>query len=251
MNSRELDGKAAIVTGSARNLGRAIAIGLAEAGAAVVINARHSDVAARAVAAEIEAAGGAALVHLADVTDEDAVTHMVETAVATFGRLDILVSNVSHRIARPVTEITLDAWHDVVGSTLDGAFLCARAAIPHLEKSGAGAIVTIGGVSGHAAVANRTAVAAAKAGLAGFTGSLGAELASKGVTVNCVAPGHLERASAPGEMSEHFRIRPIPVGRGGTAEEAAAMVRFLCGPQARYITGQVIHVNGGWHSTIA
>ena len=243
----ELAGRAAIVTGSVKNMGRAIAIALGEAGASVLINGRTSIEAARTVAGEVERAGGHAVVHMADVTDEDLVAGMVARAADAFGRLDILVNNVSNRIAKPVPEITLDDWRGVIASTLDGAFLCTRAALPLLEASDRAAIVNIGGVSGHAGVAKRTAVAAAKAGLVGLTGSLAAEFAARDITVNCVTPGHFEHPGEPGRMSDHFRIRPVPLGRAGEPEDVAAMVRMLCGPRGRYITGQTIHLNGGWH----
>lgn len=246
-NTRELDGAAAIVTGSAKNMGRMIALTLAGAGASVLINARTSSDAAEAVAAEIEAAGGRAVVHMADVTDPAQVATMVAAAPDAFGRLDILVNNVSNRIAKPVTDISIEEWRGVIASALDGAFLCTKAAIPHLAASDRAAIVNIGGVSGHAGVANRTAVAAAKAGLVGLTGSLAAELAARDITVNCVAPGHIEHGGEPGRMSAHFRERPIPLGRAGAPDDIAAMVRLLCGPRGRYITGQTIHINGGWH----
>ncbi len=246
-DARELEGRAAIVTGSVKNMGRAIAIALGEAGASVLINGRTSTEAAETVAGEVERAGCRAVVHMADVTDEEQVAGMVTRTVDAFGRLDILVNNVSNRIAKPVPEIALDDWRGVIASTLDGAFLCTRAALPHLEASDRAAIVNIGGVSGHAGVANRTAVAAAKAGLVGLTGSLAAEFASRDITVNCVAPGHFEHEGEPGRMSAHFRERPIPLGRAGDPQDVAAMVRMLCGPRGRNVTGQTIHLNGGWH----
>jgi len=244
-SAKELAGTAAIVTGSTANMGRTIALTLAEAGAAVLINSRTSAAAAKAVAGEIEAAGGRAIVHLADVTDPDQVAGMIAAVVGAFGRLDILVNNVSHRLAQPLAETALAEWRDVLSSTLDSAFLCCKAALPHLVASGRGAIVNIGGASGHAGVANRTAVAAAKTGLAGLTGALAAEYAARNVTVNCVAPGHIEHVGAPGRISQHYRDRPIPMGRAGRPEDIAAMVRHLSGPNGRYITGQTIHVNGG------
>jgi 3-oxoacyl-[acyl-carrier protein] reductase len=245
--ARDLEGRAAIVTGSAKNMGRTIAIALGRAGASVLINGRTSIDAAKNVAQEVVGAGVRAVVHMADVTDEGQVAGMIARAVDEFGRLDILVNNVSNRIAKPVAEITLEEWRGVIASALDGAFLCTRAALPHLEASDRAAIVNIGGVSGHAGVANRTAVAAAKAGLVGLTGSLAAEFADRDITVNCVAPGHFEHAGEPGRMSDHFRERPIPLGRVGEPEDIAAMVGLLCGPRGRYITGQTMHINGGWH----
>ena len=246
-NDRPLAGRSAIVTGSVKNMGRTIAIGLGEAGASVLINGRTSIDDAETVAEEVVRAGGRAVVHMADVTDEDQVAGMVTGAVDAFGRLDILVNNVSNRIAKPLAEIALDEWRGVIASALDSAFLCTRSALPHLESSDQASIVNIGGVSGHAGVANRTAVAAAKAGLVGLTGSLAAELADRDITVNCIAPGHVEHAEELGRMSEHFRIRPIPLGRAGRPEDIAAMVCLLAGPNGRYITGQTIHINGGWH----
>lgn len=244
---RELDGAVAVVTGSVRNMGHTIAVTLGRAGASVVVNGRTSVEAAETVAAEVEAAGGKAVVHMADVTDEGAAGGLIDAAVKAFGGLDILVNNVSSRLAKPMTEISLAEWHSVIASTLDGAFLCSRAAIPHLAKSGRGTIVNIGGVSGHGGVANRTVVATAKAGLAGMTGALARELAPDDITVNCVAPGHIEHEGEPGRISQHFIERPIPLGRAGAPEDIAEMVKLLCGPRGRYITGQTIHINGGWH----
>ncbi len=202
------------------------------------------------MASEVRARGGKAVVHLADVSRPDGAAGLIEAAVAAFGRLDILVNNISNRVAKPLGETSFEDWRDVHASTLDAAFLCSKAALPHLVRHGVGAIVNIGGVSGHAGVKNRSAVAAAKAGLAGLTGALAVELAPQGVTVNCIAPGHLDRATEPGGMSAHFREKPIPVGRGGTAEEVASMVRHLVGPQGRYITGETIHMNGAWYVSI-
>lgn len=245
-----LNGAGAIVTGSARNIGREIALSLAGAGASVVINARTSADAAQGVADEINNSGGNAIVHMADVTDPDQAAGLIEAAVAGFGRLDILVNNVAQRIAVPIVETSFEEWRNVIAGTLDAAFLCCKAAVPHLAVHGRGAIVNIGGVSGHAGVANRSAVAAAKAGLAGMTGSLGVELAPRGITVNCVSPGYID-THRDGHVPAHFQQKPVPAGRMGAANEVASMVRFLCGPEGRYVTGQTIHVAGGWHISIS
>ncbi len=245
-----LDGAAAIVTGSAQNIGRAIALSLAAAGTSVVINARTSKDAAHGVAEEITKSGGKAIVHMADVTDPDQVAGLVDAAVTGFGRLDILVNNVAARIASPIVDTSFEDWRNVIAGTLDAAFLCTRAAVPHLAVHGQGAIVNIGGVSGHAGVANRSAVAAAKAGLAGMTGSLGIELAPQGITVNCVSPGYID-THRDGHVPMHFQQKPVPAGRMGARDEVASMVRFLCGPEGRYVTGQTIHVAGGWHISIS
>ncbi len=245
-----LNGAVAIVTGSAQNIGRAIALSLAAAGAGIVINARTSKDAAQGVADEINEAGGKAIVHMADVSNPDQVDGLINASIENFGRLDILVNNVALRMAAPITETSYEEWRNVISNTLDSAFLCSRAAVPHLAVHGQGAIVNIGGVSGHAGVANRSAVAAAKAGLAGMTGSLGIELAPLGITVNCVSPGYID-THRDGHVPVHFQQKPVPAGRKGGVDEVAAMVRFLCGPDGRYVTGQTIHVAGGWHISIS
>jgi len=245
-NAKELAGRVAIVTGSSRNIGRATALALSKGGAAVVVNSRRSEADAKAVAAEIQAAGGQATVHMADVSDEGAVAGLIEAAVKTFGRLDILVNNVAERRDGPITETSLADFRAVIASALESTFLCSRAAVPHLIKSGQGAIINLGGVSAHAAVDNRCAVVASKAGVNGLTRALASELAPHAITVNCVSPGYIAtRRDAP--IPKHFRERPVPLGHPGTPDDIAAMVRHLAGPGGRYVTGQVIQVNGGWY----
>ena len=251
MSRRELESKVAIVTGSVRGIGRAIALAFADAGASVTVNGRRSAEAANEIASEIEAAGGRARVHLADVSDPDQARGLIEETVAAFGRLDILVNNVSHRIAKPVAETTYQEWRDVQANTVDSAFLCIRQAAPHLIAAGGGSIVNIGGVSGHRGVRNRCAVAAAKAGLAGMSAALAVELAPHNVNVNCVSPGSIDNYEIAGHLPAHFRENPIPMGRMGTVQEIAAMVRHLCGPDGRFVAGQTIHVCGAWNVSIA
>ncbi|HEV3394827.1 MAG TPA: SDR family NAD(P)-dependent oxidoreductase, partial [Xanthobacteraceae bacterium] len=161
---KELDGRVAIVTGAARNIGRAIACELAAAGAAVVINARASGAEAEAAAGEIAAAGGRAFVCVADVTDEAAVGRMVAAVVARFGRIDILVNNAAVRREQPLAEITLGEWREILAIILDGAFICAKACLPQLAASGAGTIVNIGGLTAHLGAGRRAHVVTAKAG---------------------------------------------------------------------------------------
>jgi 3-oxoacyl-[acyl-carrier protein] reductase len=248
--SDELAGRAAIVTGSARNIGRAIALDLAAGGASVLINARQSRDEAEAVVAEITGGGGTALVHMADVTIPDQAAAMVAAAASAFGRLDILVNNVSRRGQSPLGEMSFELWRAVLAGTLDAAFLCTKAALPHLKQSGAAAIINIGGVAGHAGFPERAHVAAGKAGLAGMTGALAPELAAFGITVNCVVPAMINTDRGGGEIPPYYATRPIPMGRTGEPEEVAAFVRFLSGPGARFISGQSLHVNGAWHVTI-
>ncbi|MDB5973957.1 MAG: short-chain dehydrogenase [Nevskia sp.] len=243
----ELAGRVAIVTGAARNIGRAIVLGLARAGAYVVINARSSAEEAAAVAREVEGLGGKALVHLADVGDPAGAQGLIDAAVQRFGRIDLLVNNAAIRRETPFAELSWQEWREVCSVILDGAFLCSRAALPHLRKSGAGAIVNIGGMSAYAGSADRAHVIAAKAGIGGLTRALAHDLGPDGITVNCVSPGLIDtvRGHATGGTPAHHAARKTLLGRRGEAGEIAAVVKFLCGPGARYITGQTLHANGG------
>ena len=244
-NAGELAGKVLIVTGAARNIGRAIAAELAAAGAAVVVNALSSRAEAEETVAAIAAQGGAAMLHLADVTDRAQVAAMVEAAIGRFGRIDGLVNNAAVRMQTPFGEIADAQWRHVLSVVLDGAFLCSQACLPHLIRCGAGSIVNIGGETGHTCAVGRAHVVAAKAGLAGLTRAMAHDLAPHGITVNCVVPGSIatRREVSAGELP-HRRVLPL-LGRRGEPFEVAAMVRMLCGPGARYITGQSVHVNGG------
>jgi 3-oxoacyl-[acyl-carrier protein] reductase len=243
MASTELAGRVAIVTGSSRNIGRAIALELAAAGAAVVVNGRRSAADAEAVADEIRKGGGRAAAKIADVADPDGAAALVESAIDSFGRLDILVNNAAIRRETPLADLDYREWREIVGIILDGAFLCSRTALPHLIAAGSGAIVNIGGLAAHTGASNRAHVIAAKAGLAGLTRALAHDLSPYGVTVNCVAPGLID--TVRDKQPAHHAVHKPLAGRLGKPREIAALVRFLCGPDGRYITGQTIHANGG------
>ena len=246
MANSELTGKVAIVTGAGRNIGRAIALALADCGASVVVNARSNHAEAEAVAREIEALGGKALVHIGDVADAASVQAMADAAVHRFGRIDILVNNAALRREKPFGEMSYAEWREVLDVTLDGAFHCVKACLPSLRKSGAGTIVNIGGLSAHTGAKDRAHVVTAKAGLVGFTRALACDLASDGITVNCVVPGLIgtPRPRDKPEPAHHLTHQTI-TGKRGKPEDIAATVRFLCGEGARYINGQAIHANGG------
>jgi 3-oxoacyl-[acyl-carrier protein] reductase len=240
---KELAGKVALVTGASRNIGRAIALDLAAGGAAVVVNTRRSREAAEAVVHEIEASGGRAMVLIADVTDEAAVKAMVDQAVARFGRLDILVNNAAVRPAQKIEAMSLADFRAVIGLILEAPFLCVKAALPHLRRGGEGAIVSIGGMTGHVGATDRVHVAAGKSGLVGLTKGFARELAGDGITANCVVPGLIDTART--HTPSAHAAQPSLLGRPGRTAEIAAMVRYLCGPAGRFVTGQAIHVNGG------
>jgi 3-oxoacyl-[acyl-carrier protein] reductase len=233
----------AIVTGAGRNIGRAMALELAAGGAAVVVNTRQNLAQAEGVAREIEGAGGQALAVAADVADAAAVARMAEAAVARFGRIDYLINNAALRAEHPLAEMTHAEWRRVLDVILDGAFHCVKACLPQLKRSGAGAIVNIGGLSGHTGAKDRLHVVTAKSGLVGMTRALAHEFADDRVTVNLVVPGLIgtPRAKEP----HHHGLHHTLFGEQGKVEDIAAIVRFLCGPGARYINGQTIHLSGG------
>jgi 3-oxoacyl-[acyl-carrier protein] reductase len=220
---------------------------LAADGAAIVVNALQDRDAADAVAKEIEAAGGRAHVHMADVTKEDEATALAQAAVDAFGRLDILVCNAAIRRQQPFLEIPFEEWKEVLAVDLDGPFLCARAAIPHMLEAGGGRVITIGGSTLHILTPERAHVSAAKMGLLGLTRTIAIEFGDRGITANCVAPGHMDTVRGPsaGKRSSGGLDRPIK--RLGRMDEIAAMVRHLCRPEGAYITGQCLHVNGGMY----
>jgi 3-oxoacyl-[acyl-carrier protein] reductase len=242
-----LQGRVAIVTGSARNIGRAIALDLAKNGAALVVNAQKSAEDAQATADAIIAAGGRAVVQLADVTQPAGAQSLVDAALKAFGRLDCLVNNAAVRRETPFAALSFEEWREVNAIIMDGAFLMAKAALPALQKSDCASIINIGGMSAHTGAANRAHVVAAKAGLVGLTRALAHDLAGDGITVNCVVPGMIDtkRGGSSAVAPTHHAQHMPPVGRRGKPEEIAALVRFLASPQARYITGQSIHANGG------
>ena len=246
--NKELAGYVAIVTGGSGVRGRDIALALADAGADVLVNARSSARAAEAVVKEIEDKGGRAIAHLADISSPEQVEGMVEAAVGGFGGLDILVNSVGANARGSIDELTFEDWRRGISTVLDGAFLCAKSSVPHLSRQGRGSIINIGSSSAHTGSPDHCVTAAAKMGLAGLTGSLAVELAPKGITVNCIALGYIERPE--GTRGTHFGNRSIPMGRGGTPKEFTGIIRMLCGPEGRYITGQTIHVNGGWYVSV-
>jgi len=243
--SKELAGKVALVTGAGRNIGRATALALADAGAAVAVNTRKSREDAEKVVQEIRAAGGQAEVFMADIADGAAVRAMVDGIVKRFGRVDFLVLNASVRSEKPFTEMTYEEWRVPLSITLDGAFYLAKACIPEMIKAGGGSIVTLGGMVSLSGAARRVHGSVAKHGLVGLTRGLARELAPQGIRANCVAPGTMNTLRAADRSGRPDPAKAIPIGRMGEAEEIATTVRFLCGPGASYITGQTIHVNGG------
>ena len=242
----DLANRVALVTGSARNIGRAITLRLAGAGAAVVVTTLQSADAAESVAREVRAGGGRAIVKLADVTDPAQAAGLVATAIDAFGRLDILVNNAAVRHETDLATATYADYRAVVSVILDGAFLMTQAAMPHLIRSDCASVVNIGGMTAHVGAPRRVPLLAAKTGLIGMTRGLAHDLAPHGVTVNCVVPGLMTTVRGhSATASLHSAGKPPPIGRRGAPDDIASLVHFLAGPQARYLTGQTIHANGG------
>ena len=243
----ELEGLTAIVTGAARNIGRAIALDLAEGGASLAIITKSDMDSANAVAAEIESKGGKAIALQADIRDPISVKKMIAETARKFGRIDILVNNAGVRPESPLEDLSWEEWRAVHGVILDGAFLCSQAALPQIEKNGQGAIINIGGLTAYTGAANRAHIVSAKAGLDGLTKALSVELGPRGITVNLVSPGLIDtvRGKSSTAVPDHHNKHTSLLGRRGRPEEVASIVRYLAGPKARYVTGQTIHVNGG------
>jgi 3-oxoacyl-[acyl-carrier protein] reductase len=241
------ESKVALVTGSALNIGRAIALALASDGFRIMTTARQSEADARETARLVREAGSDADTHLADISDSMRAAALVEATVKRFGRLDVLVNNASIRRQTKFADMTPEEWREIMGTTIDGAFYCAHAAAPHIIAAGGGTIINLGGISAHAGAVGRVHAVTAKAAMIGLTRALSKELAPHAITVNTVVPGSIEtvRGFAAGGNHGRAALPDSPLGRRGKPEEIASMVRFLCSDEARYITGQAIHVNGG------
>ena len=244
---KRLEGKTALVTGSGRNIGRAIILKLAEDGANVVVNARTNKEEAEAVAAEARALGVVALPFVADVSERQQVTSMFAAAAEQFGGVDILVSNAAIRPRKPFTELTYADWEWVRGVVLDGAFHVAHAAVPNMVKNGYGRIVFFTGDGAFTGTATRSHVSAAKMGVIGLARGLASEFAPKNIRVNVISPGRIDTSRdmawyPQGGMTD---TSDIPVGRLGSVEDIAAATMFLINDDCGFVSGQTLHVNGG------
>ena len=242
----KLEGKVALITGSGRNIGRAIALEFAREGANVIVNARANWTEAESVAKEAEALGVRAISILADVSDKSQVDSMFQQALDTFGHVDILVNNAAIRPQKSFTELTVEEWKQAIGVVLDGAFFCTQAALPSMLKTGFGRVIYLTGDGAYTGVAKRAHVSAAKMGLTGLARGLASEFAEQNITFNIISPGRIDtvrNTSFYTDSSSMQKVDDIPVKRLGTTDEIASACLFLCTND--YMTGQTLHINGG------
>lgn len=243
----QLEGKTALVTGASRGIGKAIALALAAAGANVAINYAGNKEAAQEVAAEIEKMGRKALLLQGDVAKTDVCAEMIDTVVSEFGNIDILINNAGITRDTLLMRMKEEDWDAVLSTNLKGVFNCTKAAIKYMMKQKSGRIVNISSVVGVMGNAGQANYAAAKAGCIGFTKTVAKEVASRGITVNAVAPGFIktDMTSVLPEKVITAMEAGIPLARLGEPEDIAKAVLFLVGDDATYITGQTLHVDGG------
>ena len=246
--SSNLSGKVAFVTGASRGIGRATALRLASEGAKVALNFSSNIAKAEAVKAEIESAGGEAMLVQGDVSNFAVVTELIKKVIDKWGRLDILVNNAGITRDNLLLKMSEEDFDKVIATNLKGVFNCTKAVTKLMMKQRGGRIVNMSSVVGLRGNISQTNYAAAKAGIIGFTKSAARELASRGVTVNAVAPGliNTDMTAALPEKIKEVMLQEIPAGRMGTPEDVANAVAFLVSDQAAYITGQVLSVDGGF-----
>lgn len=240
-------GKVALVTGSGRNIGRAMVLELASKGATVIVNAKSNNVEAEKVASEATALGVQAKALIADVGIESQVKDMVDTVIESFGKIDILVNNAGARNSRAFTELTVAEWRSAIATNLDGPFYCCKAVVPHMIANGGGRIVNISGLNAFMGSPNWAHICASKMGAIGLTRSLASELAPFNILVNHIVPGAFDTDLENSEEARRksLRVSNIPAGRLGLPIEVAKLCTFLASTEADFITGQAIHINGG------
>ena len=244
---RIFDGRVAVVTGGARGIGWAITRALAGAGAHVAAGYNHDRAAAEKLQEEVTESGGSMSIHEGNVGNPDDCRRVIDDVLAAQGRIDFLVNNAGVTVDKTVRRMSIDDWHAVLRVNLSGPFYMTKAVLEHMIERGSGRIINISSVIGQTGSIGQANYAASKSGLFGFSQSLALEMARKGITVNCVAPGFIETemvAAVPKDALEKI-VNTIPIGRLGQGAEVARVVKFLLEDESSYITGAVYTVNGG------
>ena len=249
MSNKKLSGKTALITGASKGLGKAMALALAAEGARLALVSRNMEQ-LREVASAVRALGAEVEIFQADVTDETQVAQLEKNVMARFGGLQILINNAGVNIRKPVTEFSLAEWRTVLDTNLTGVFLMCRAFVPRLKGQGYGRIINLTSIMSHVALPGRSAYAASKTGLLGFTKALALELAADQITVNGISPGPFAtEMNTPilqnPEANAQF-ISKIPLGRWGKVEEIGRLAVYLCAEESGFITGTDILIDGGW-----
>jgi NAD(P)-dependent dehydrogenase (short-subunit alcohol dehydrogenase family) len=249
MSTRKLEGKAALITSASKGLGKAMALALAEAGARLALFSRNLEL-LNETAGAVRQLDAEAAVFAADVTDETQVLRLEKAVAGRFGKVQILVNNAGMNLRKPVTDFTLAEWRQVMDTNLNSVFLMCRSFVPQMRGQGYGRILNLTSIMSHVALPGRTAYAASKAGLLGFTRALALELAPEKITVNGISPGPVAtEMNAPliqdPELNQQF-ISRIPLGRWGKVEEIGHLAVYLCSEDAGFITGTDILIDGGW-----
>jgi len=249
MSEKKLAGRAALITGASKGLGKAMALALGGAGARLALVSRNVGQ-LKETAQAVRALGAEAEIFQADVTDEQQVIQLEKAAIGRFGKIQILINNAGINIRKAVTDFTLAEWNQVVDTNLTGVFLVCRSFVPHMKGQGYGRILNMTSIMSHVAIAGRTAYAASKTGLLGFTKALALELAPEKITVNGISPGpfatELNKPILENPEANQQFISKIPLGRWGEVHEVGQLALYLCSEEAGFVTGTDILMDGGW-----